>query len=220
MTQNQIQSGTESYFIQTHSVAIRVWHWLTFIFITAAMITVLLNSTLMNPRKNIGMVQEQLQSKGLTASEEQAFSVSHEYEDKIWGVHKWIGYGLAFLLLSRIVVEIVQPGEEKIRSRFRKALGLYKQNDSNKTEYQHYIGTKITYLVFYLLLLCMAITGLCLAFGRNLGIPRDLHNTIKEIHAFGQYIMYAFVTVHLLGVLISENMKAKGIVSGMINGNK
>lgn len=116
MTQDQVKSdAVSSYFIQEHSLPIRIWHWLTFILITSAMITVLLNSTLMNPRKNIGMVQEQLKAKGVTVTEDQAFGVSHEYEDKIWGVHKWGGYGLAFLLLSRIVIELVQPGEEKLR---------------------------------------------------------------------------------------------------------
>jgi Ni/Fe-hydrogenase 1 B-type cytochrome subunit len=221
MTQNEVNPapGT-SYFFQTHSLMIRIWHWMTFIFITAAMITVLLNSTLMNPRKNVGMVQEQLKGKGVTVTEDQAFAVSHEYEDKIWGVHKWIGYGLAFLLLSRIVIEIAQPGEEKIRSRFKKALGLYKLNDANKTEYRHYLGTKVTYLVFYVLLMCMAVTGLCLAFGRELGISRELHNIIKEFHSFGQYIMYGFVIIHLCGVIYSENRGTGGLVSGMINGNK
>jgi para-nitrobenzyl esterase len=220
MTHDQIQTGIKSYFIQEHSVQIRIWHWLTFLLITAAMVTVLLNSTIMNPRKNVEMVQEQLQSKGLTATGEQAFAVSHEYEDKIWGVHKWIGFGLAFLLVSRILIELTHSGDEKFRSRFKKALGLFKQNDGNRKEYRHYIGTKLTYIVFYLLLLCMAATGLCLAFGRELGIPRDLRETIKEIHAFGQYIMYGFVFIHLLGVIVSENQKARGIVSGMINGNK
>ena len=184
------------------------------------MITVLLNSTLMNPRKNVGMVQEQLKSRGLTATEEQAFAVSHEYEDMIWGVHKWIGYGIAFLLLSRVVIELVQPKEEKLKNRFRKALGLYKSGDGNKTEYRHYLSTKLSYFLFYFLLLWMALSGLGLAFGRELGIPRGLHGTIKELHSIGQYFMYAFVLIHLGGVIIGENRNIKGIVSGMINGNK
>jgi acetyl esterase/lipase/cytochrome b561 len=221
MTQIEGKSDAgSSYFIQEHSVPVRIWHWLTFILITATIVTVLLNSTLMNQRANIPVVQNILKEKGVTVNEDQAFAVTREYEDKSWGVHKWIGFGLSFLLLSRIVIELTQPGDEKIRSRFKKAMGLYKLNDSNKTEYRHYLGTKLSYIVFYILLFCMAITGLCLAFGRDLGIPRELHDTIKEIHGFGQYIMYGFVFIHICGIVISENQKAKGIVSGMINGNK
>jgi cytochrome b561 len=220
MGQNNIPEKTvSSIFIQRHSVMIRIWHWLTFTLITAAMITVLINSTLMNPRENIGMVQEQLKTKGVTVSEDQAFAVSHEYEDKIWGVHKWNGYGLAFLLLSRVFIELAQPGEEKLRLRIKNALGLYRQNYRNKQEYRHYLGVKIGYLFFYTLLLCMALTGLSMAFGRELGLSREFRGTIKDIHSIGQYFMYTFVLIHLCGVVIADNKKAKGIVSGMINGN-
>lgn len=221
MTQNEVNTNSRSsYFLQEHSPMIRVWHWLTFVFITAAIITVLLNSTLMNQRKNVAVVQEQLKSKGVTVTEDQAFAVSRVYEDKIWGVHIWIGYGLAFLLISRIIIELAQPGEEKVRSRFKKTLGFYKQNDSNKDEYRHYLGTKLGYIVFYLILFCMVITGLGLTFGRNLGISRELRGMIREIHSIGQYLMYAFVFIHLCGIIIAERKRAKGIVSGMIHGNK
>ena len=66
----------------------------------------------------------------------------------------------------------------------------------------------------------MALTGLSLAFGRNLGIPRELSRTIREIHSFGQYLMYTFIALHIGGVIVAENMKIRGIVSGMINGNR
>lgn len=171
MTQNQDQTHTESYFIQEHSVPIRIWHWLTFILLSGTIITVLLNSTLMNQRANIPMVQEVLKSKGVTVNEDQAFAVTREYEDKSWGVHKWIGYGLAFLLLARIVIEVTQPGEEKIKSRFKKALGLYKQKDANKTEYRHYLGTKLTYMIFYLLLYACQLRDFVLLSEVNLAFP-------------------------------------------------
>jgi Ni/Fe-hydrogenase 1 B-type cytochrome subunit len=221
MTTNQAKSETSSsYFIQKHSAMIRIWHWITFIIITASIITVLLNSVWMDPRSNIGMVQEQLNKKGVTVSDDQAFSVSHEYEDKIWGLHKWVGYALALLLFSRIIIELAEPAEEKSISRIKNALGLYRINNINRPEYLHYLRVKFGYLMFYLLLFCMTITGLGLAFGRNLGFSRELHGTIKEIHSIGQYFMYAFVIIHLGGVIIGENSKIKGVVSGMINGNK
>jgi Ni/Fe-hydrogenase 1 B-type cytochrome subunit len=220
MTQSNTQKeAIASYFIQPHSVMIRIWHWLTFFLITGAIITVAVNSFLMNPRENIALVQEQLKSRGATVTEEQAFAVSHEYEDKIWGIHKWIGYGLAILLLSRIVIELAQPGEEKLRFRIKHALGFYRKKEGDTPEYKHYLTVKTGYLAFYILLACMAFTGLCMAFGRQLGIPRELYGTIKEIHSFGQYCMYAFVLVHLCGVIVAENRKSAGIVSGMINGN-
>ena len=175
---------------------------------------------MLNPRENIGLVQNQLKEKGLTASEEQAFAVSHEYEDKMWNIHKLLGFGLAFLLVARVLIEISLPGNEKIRSRIKNAMGLYKLNDGNRAEYKHYLNVKKVYTLFNLILLLMALTGLGLAFGRELGFTRPIHNAVKTIHSILQYCMYAFVLIHLIGVVIAENTKYKGIVSGMINGNK
>ena len=175
---------------------------------------------MLNPRDNIGMVQNQLKEKGFNASEEQAFAVSHEYEDKMWDVHKWLGFGLAFLLATRILIELVQPAEEKIRARIKNAMGLIKLNDENKVHYKHYLNVKKVYTLFYTILLLMALTGLGLAFGRDLGFTREIHDTVKTIHSILQYCMYTFVLIHLVGVVIAENTKDKGIVSGMINGNK
>jgi len=218
MENQSISTGMPNIFLQKHSAVIRIWHWITFLFITASIITVLLASTLLNPRENVGLVKEQLQKKGLTVTNDQAFAVSHEYEDKVWDVHKLIGFGITFLLLSRVAIELVQPGEEKFRSRLNNAITLYKQNDDMRLTYRHYLSVKLTYALFYVLLLCMVLTGLGLAFGEDLGFSRGLNGTIKQIHSFGQYCMYAFVLVHIGGVIIADNQEAKGIVSGMVNG--
>ena len=221
METNHINStAVPSFFIQEHSMMIRIWHWLTFIVISGIILTVLINSTLTNQRKNIPMVQEQLKSRNIIVTEDQAFAVTREYEDKFWNVHKLLGYGLAFLLISRVIIELTQPGEEKIRTRIKNVLGLYRQKDNNKNEYRHYLRVKTGYLLFYILVIGMALTGLSLAFGRNLGISRELSRTIREIHSFGQYLMYTFIALHIGGVIVAENMKIRGIVSGMINGNR
>jgi Ni,Fe-hydrogenase I cytochrome b subunit len=220
MAQENISQVIESSpFLQKHSAIIRIWHWIIFLVIAGSMITVLINSTMLNPRDNIGLVQNQLEEKGVTVTEEQAFAVSHEYEDKMWDVHKLFGFGLAFLLVARVLIELSLPGEEKIGARIKNAMGLVKLNGENKVEYRHYVNVKRVYLLFYLILLLMAFTGLGLAYGRDLGFTREIHDTIKTVHSLLQYCMYAFVVIHPGGVIIAENAKDKGIVSGMINGN-
>ena len=207
-------------FLQKHSAVLRLWHWVTFLTLSASMITVLFASTLLQPRANIKLVQDQLQRKGVTINEEQAFAVSHRFEDTMWNLHKLLGFGLAFLLVSRLVVEVVQTGDEKVRVRIKKALNLKLNNPGNKSMYRHYLNVKRGYLASYALLFIMAFTGLCLAFGRDLAIPQNLHRLIKTVHSLCQYLMYGFVLLHLGGVIIAENGRDKGIVSGMINGNK
>ena len=221
MTYQNIAPNPEtSIFIQSHSAALRIWHWLTFLFITTSIVTVLLNSTMFSQRDNVKLVQEQLEKKGVTVTDEQAFAVSHEYEEKMWDVHKLVGYGLAFLLLARIVIEFTQPEEEKLRNRLKRAKELRAKNDANKAEYNHYLKVKLSYTIFFLILFCMALTGLGMAFGRDLGFSREIHGSLKNIHAILQYFMYAFIVLHLAGVIIAENGKIKGLVSGMINGNR
>jgi len=218
--QNISSSSETSIFIQSHSAPLRIWHWLTFLFITGSVVTVLLVSTLFSQRDNIKLVQDQLQGKGVTVTEDQAFAVTREYEDKLWGVHKLIGYGLAILLLGRIIIESTQPEEEKILNRLKKAKQLRAKNDANKADYTHYMRVKLSYSLFFLLLFCMVLTGLGMAFGHDLGFSRQVSGGLKNIHAFIQYLMYVFIVIHLAGVIFAENGRIKGLVSGMINGNR
>jgi len=207
-------------FLQKHSVFIRIWHWLTFIFVASLMITVLIASTALHPRDNIKMVQEQLAKKGVTITDDQAFSVSHSFDDKMWDIHKLLGYGLAFLLLSRIIIEIVQPRDEKILERVKMALRLKNQTIENQKLNKHFLMVKWGYSVFYALLLVIVLTGLGLAFGHEVPFLDHNHRLIKTIHSFCQYLMYGFVALHLCGVIVADITHSKGVVSGMINGGK
>jgi Ni,Fe-hydrogenase I cytochrome b subunit len=207
-------------FIQKHSASLRIWHWLTFLFITGSIVTVLFNSTLLSPRDNVKMVQEQLQRKGITVTDDQAFAVSHEYEDKMWDVHKLIGYGLAILFLARIIIEFTQPKDEKIQNKLKRVKELQQKNDGNKADYTHYLRVRLSYTIFFLLLFCMVLTGLGMSFGRDLGFSREVFRWIKNVHSIVQYLVYTFILIHLAGVIIAENGKIKGIVSGMVNGNQ
>lgn len=218
--QDPLTNSNASPFIQTNSAAIRIWHWLTFLFVIALMLTVLMESTVLNQRQNIPLVQGELAKKGVTADNNQALAVSHLYAEKMWDLHKLLGYALTFLVLSRIVIELTQKKEERMKSRFEKALQTHQQPGENKKDLMHYLVVRLSYSLFYLVLLAMATTGMLIALGTDLGISGPVRHTIKEVHGFFQYLIYAFVAFHLAGVILAEIGKAKGIVSGMINGGK
>ena len=160
-----------------------------------------------------------MQKKGVTITEEQAFAVSHGFEDTMWDLHKLLGFGLTFLLAARLIIEVAQPGDEKLTVRIKKVLKLQLQNSGNKSVNKHYLIVKRGYIAFYALLLVMVLTGLGLAFGHDLAFLNQNHKLIKTIHSFCQYLMYGYVFLHLCGVIIAETGRDKGIVSGMINGN-
>ena len=206
-------------FNEPHSLSIRIWHWLTYLTLTASLTCVLLGSTLFKTKDNIAMVQGLLQEKGATVTKDQAGNVAHEYSDKMWNWHKFLGYGLCFLLLSRAVIEVAQPTEEKLKVKIKRALGFAPISEEDKKDKKHYIWVKRGYLLFYLGLFIMALTGLGLAF-EDVPLLKDWNKRITTIHSFVQYFIYAYILFHLIGVIITDSGKNKGIVSGMIHGGK
>jgi Ni/Fe-hydrogenase 1 B-type cytochrome subunit len=209
----------ENMFNEPHSLAIRIWHWTFFLVLTASLVTVLFASTMFRTRNTIGLVQDQLQQKGVTVTKDQARAVAHEFSDRLWDLHTFIGYVLCGLLLIRIIIEVAQPREEKLKNKLRKIMGLKPLNAVEAAEKKHYIRVKTSYLVFYLLILAMALTGLGLAFEDN-ALLKEWHGDIKQVHSFVQYLIYAFILFHLVGVIRADGNRHKGLVSGMIHGKK
>jgi Ni,Fe-hydrogenase I cytochrome b subunit len=225
--QTMKQQGTSanentSFFLESHSASLRVWHWLTFLVLTSIIVTVLMASTVLNPGDNVPIVQNVLKQKGITADNNQTFAVTHLYDDKMWDLHKLLGYGLVILFISRVVIEFTLPKKEKNPARISKALMAYLQASDPllKKELRHYLVVKWSYMLFYGILFLMAVTGLIISFGGDLGISSQSRHTVKEIHGFIQWIVYAFILFHLAGIILAEVGKAKGIVSGMIHGKK
>ena len=202
-------------FSQSKPASIRIWHWLTFVFFAASIITVLLNSTVFKTRANIAMVQEQVQKEGGTITEKQARNVAHEYNDKLWDIHKMIGFGLSFLMLWRIVAEVAIANDKRLKTRIQNAIQL----EVVSAEKKHYITVQYSYIVFYILFLAMVITGLILAF-EDLEWLKAIHKPAKNIHGFIQYGLYAFMALHIIGVIRADITKYGGIVSRMINGKE
>jgi Ni,Fe-hydrogenase I cytochrome b subunit len=65
----------------------------------------------------------------------------------------------------------------------------------------------------------MAITGLILAFD-DIRQLEDIRPLARELHNLLQYVIYAFIGIHLINVIRADLGHHKGIVSGMIHGKK
>jgi Ni/Fe-hydrogenase 1 B-type cytochrome subunit len=202
---------------QKNSTAIRIWHWLTFIGFAASLTTVLLGSTMFRTRNNISFVTVSAAEKGAVLNSDQARSVAHAYSDKLWNTHRIIGIVLSFLLLSRVVIELFQRREEKILNRIHAALSLRPSGKQAIGERDHYVLVKRSYLIFYILFLIMATTGLIMAFEEQTFL-KPIQHSANSVHRFFQYGIYAYILLHLTGVIRADMYRHKGIVSGMING--
>lgn len=202
---------------QKNSLAIRIWHWLTFLGFAASLTTVLLGSTMFKTRQNVSTVMEEVAHKGGTVTKDQAWSVAHAYSDKLWDTHKIIGFVLCFLLLTRVLIEFSQRKEDKLKYRIRAALKFHPTNETAIRGRNHYLLVKRGYVVFYALFLCMGLTGLVLAF-EDVEFLKPIHKTASNLHSFFQWGIYTYILLHLIGVVRADLYKSKGIVSGMIHG--
>lgn len=204
--------------LKKNSANLRVWHWINALVITGSLLTVLINSTLLDPHTNADFIKSLLHQEGAIISPEQAGTVARGLEDKVWDIHIYFGYIITGLLLFRIIVEFFQHSDQNFLKRLTIVWKAYKKPATGTKNALHELAVKILYLAFYLLLVVMVLTGLSLAFKRNLGISKSIAHSISEVHGFCMYLFIAFIIVHVAGVLFAERKEGKGIVSDMING--
>ncbi len=203
--------------IKKYSSSIRLWHWLNAVVITGSLLTVLLNSTLLKTKKNAVAIKTNLAQSGVTVTDAQARSVAHELSDKVWMIHTYFGYTLVALLIFRLLLEFFQLADQKFIRKLKSAYHQYQTTKKQRELARHDFWVKTIYAVFYLMLITMAITGLCLAFEDDVPLLKSIH-AFRQIHAFTMYLIIAFIVVHIVGVLLAERKDSRGIVSDMING--
>jgi Ni/Fe-hydrogenase 1 B-type cytochrome subunit len=204
--------------VKKYSSSLRLWHWLNAIVISGSLITVLINSTILKSRKSAPTVLEAMQQDSAHITLKQAQTGVHALGDKVWDVHVYFGYCLAALLLFRLIAEFFQLADQKFIRRFKAAWQQFFIIKKQRELARHDLAVKSIYLVFYLLLVIMVVTGLCLAFEDSLAFMKTIGHTIRDVHGFCMYLILAFIVIHVAGVFLAERKDGKGIVSDMING--
>ena len=164
------------------------------------------------------VIKTALQNAGATVTDAQAKAAAHDLSDKVWDIHIYFGYGLAALLLFRIILEFFQLADQKFIRKLKSAWHQYHQTKKNRELALHELTVKTIYLVFYLLLTIMVITGLFLAFEGLFAPYKAIRPAVKSVHNFCMYLILAFIVVHVAGVFLAERKDSQGIVSDMING--
>lgn len=203
------------FFNEPKHILIRIWHWLAFLLFIGSVTTVILNKTMFKTKANINMVQTMVQEKGGTITPEQAKNVAHEYSDKLWTLHKYIGFGLVFLMLWRIVAEFIIDRNKKVVARIRNTNAVA----DTTVEKKHYLMVQYGYLLFYAMFFTMCITGLIMAF-EDIELLKPIHDAANSIHSVVQWGMYGYMVLHIGGVILADCTNHSGIVSRMINGKE
>lgn len=207
------------YKTKKYSSTIRLWHWLNAVVISGSLLTVLLDATLFDKRPNAALIKTELKGAGAAITDSQARAAAHALNDKVWDIHVYFGYTLAGLLLFRLILEFFQLADQKFIRKIKSAYHQYFIIKKNRELARHEFWVKTLYAVFYLMLLTMVVTGLCLAFEDDVPWLKSIH-AFREIHSFTMYLVIGFIIVHLAGVFLAERKDDKGIVSDMINGGR
>ena len=203
-----------------YSATLRFWHWANAIVISGSLITVLINSTIIKGEPTSTLIKDVLEKAGAIVSTDQARAAAHALSDHVWNIHVYFGYLLAGLLLFRLLLEFFQVKDQKLILKLKVVYVQFKAIKM-KRESRHELAVKSIYILFYLLLIIMVVTGLFLAFEDALIAYKGIRHSVKEVHGFCMYLVLAFIVVHLIGVFLAERKnESAGIVSDMINGGK
>jgi cytochrome b561 len=168
---------------------------------TLLLLTIFLRLTWLNKFNVAAIIQDYLSGTDQALSQEQLIVLAKKIRQPMWDWHIYIGYVLVGLFSIRLILPTL--GQMKFQNPFTKNLTL-------KDKFQ-----KWTYLIFYICVLISLLTGLIIELG-----PKELKNTMEEIHVLGIYYLVAFIVIHIGGVLMAEFTNQKGIISRIISGKK
>lgn len=192
--------------MKKYSISFRIWHWLHAFVILGLLATVFLRKTFLSWRTNSEILSTELSSMSIDVSVEQATLLAKAVRAPMWEWHILLGYGLALLLLVRIMLFFTQSG---------------KQNYIDiKSSTLHKKMVKIGYIGIYSILAFMAISGLSIHFYEELSLLKETAKSIKEVHELVFNAVWIFVLLHIGGVVLADNTDENGLVSDMINGGK
>jgi cytochrome b561 len=155
----------------------------------------------MNKNNVAEIIQNYLNTTDQSLTQDQLIVLAKKIRQPMWDWHIYLGDVLTGLFCIRFFLPFF--GEMKFQNPFNKALIL-------KEKFQNWI-----YLIFYVCVVISLSTGLLIKFG-----PKELKNSMEEIHVLSIYYLIAFITLHIGGVLFSEFTNQKGILSKIVSGNK
>ena len=201
-----------------YSSSLRFWHWANALVISGSLLTVLLNSTVLDDHNSAGFMKDEFLKQGAQLTDDQTKSVAHALSDSVWGIHIYFGYALTALLLFRIILEFFQLADQKFIRVFKSTYQRYIKTKQQRELARHDFAVKTIYALFYIVLILLSVTGLFLAFEDFFEPYKSFRHSVKEFHGFCMYIVLIFIGVHLIGLFLAERKDSKGIVSDMING--
>lgn len=187
----------------TYSKSFRLWHWLNAIAVLGLLGTVLLRKTFLSYKTNGAVIQEELAKLNMEITLDAAKAIGRTIRAPMWEWHYILGFALAALLVWRIWLHFTERS-------------LCFREETKNAPTLHEKGVYVMYGALYGFVIVMAVTGLFLYFGKDMGIEKGLLHDVKEFHEVLMWFFVFFVPAHVIGLFVAENRGDKGIVSDMI----
>ncbi len=199
-------------------LSLRLWHWFNAFVILGLLGTVLLRKTFLSWRTNSVLIQDKLAAAGTTIPTDLAKDIAVALRNPMWDWHIYLGFALGFFFLSRIAIAIFVEKKGVATEAIQSLKNIKNIPAADKTNALHFSFVKIGYAVFYLATALMVVTGFSLNFKNELGLSKDLVGLVKEVHELMMWFFVVFVAAHLVGLVLAENRKDRGLISDMIHG--
>ena len=150
-------------------------------------------------------------------------------EKTLWQLHIYIGYALVVGIVARLAWGIVGPRHARFSDMWHPIVwwdAVRNFNLQAKPRFGHNTLASGAYLLVYLLLITMAITGLSLAaiehsmgpFNAWMGDMPWLKEIVEEPHEIIYYFLMGFVVVHIAALIWHEYKDKTPLAQAMVTG--
>jgi Ni/Fe-hydrogenase 1 B-type cytochrome subunit len=176
------------------SRSFRIWHWLNAVAMFGLFITVVLRESVMH-KANIGaIVQTKMAELGTIITDEQAVMIGKAVRSPMWDWHIYLGIAVALLLVWRLGMVL------------KNGFG-FDDNPAMQKVYR-------LYQAVYGVMVVMSISGLVLYYK----LAGEMKENVETLHMVLGWTVFAFIALHIIGVILAEKKDQSGIVSRMISG--
>lgn len=200
-TSEIIQEDKSKMKSENYSSIYRIIHWAIAISMILIAVTIFLRLTWLNKNNVAGILSNYMVTTGQSLTQDQMILLAKKIRNPMWEWHVYLGYVLTGLFSIRFFLPFF--GEMKFQNPLDKQIDL-------KEKFKNWV-----YLIFYCCIVITLVTGLVIELG-----PKNLKESMEEIHVLAIYYLISFIILHLGGVLSAEFTKQKGIISKIVSGSK
>lgn len=198
---------------------LRFWHWLNAFIVFGLLATVGFRKTVLSKGQIAEVISLKATEANTPISPDLIQNMAKSIRNLVWDWHYVLGYLLAGLLGLRIFIALYYR-DFPIKAAWVGVRACVDCPIDERREALHYTLVKFGYLAFYLVSLVMVLTGFAMRFSKEIALPKSAISVIHSIHEFLLWFFITFVVVHLIGVILGEVTRYRGIVSNMIHGGR